>query len=256
MLRTPCLELTSGNYEPSPKPLCEFAYEEKRLVASMRLSPAFTGDNLLSGRDALLSGTLLSGSPSGAKVPHDHNHRRAKWYPCREILQIHGPSTRALLSHELLAMRNRDQRARDNLTVKSAFQQPITPEDVCQWERVDAENTARMKEIIAQYGWPGRSLVGEDGATDAFLLVQHADHDTEFQKACLELLREAVGVGEAPPHHLAFLTDRICLAQQRPQVYGTQMVQEGGAYRFAEVENPEQVNARRAKVGLYPLSEY
>ena len=163
---------------------------------------------------------------------------------------------RALLSHELLAMRNRDQRARDHLTVKSAFNQPITPEDICQGERVDAENTARMKEIIAQHGWPGRSLVGEEGATDAFLLVQHADHDTAFQKACLELLRVAVAIGEAPPYHLAFLTDRIRLAEKRPQVYGTQMVLVDGQYRFAEIESPEQVNARRAQVGLNPLADY
>ena len=163
---------------------------------------------------------------------------------------------RELLSHELLAMRNRDQRARDHLTVKSAFGKPIAPEEILQCERVDTANTARMKEIIAQYGWPGRSLVGEDGATDAFLLVQHADQDIAFQKGCLELLREAVAIGEAPPHHLAFLTDRICLAEKRPQVYGTQMVLVDGQYRFAKIESPEQINARRAEAGLNPLSDY
>lgn len=47
-------------------------------------------------------------------------------------------------------------------------------------EDIDKQNTARMKEIIRQHGWPGRTLVGEEAAQGAWLLVQHADHDVEF----------------------------------------------------------------------------
>jgi hypothetical protein len=49
-------------------------------------------------------------------------------------------------------------------------------------QAVDAANTARMKRIVAERGWPGRSLVGDDGAQAAWLLVQHADHDPAFQR--------------------------------------------------------------------------
>jgi hypothetical protein len=34
-------------------------------------------------------------------------------------------------------------------------------------------HTARLRAIVSQYGWPGRSLVGEDGADAAWLLLQH-----------------------------------------------------------------------------------
>ncbi|MEX2117516.1 MAG: DUF6624 domain-containing protein [Bacteroidota bacterium] len=62
---------------------------------------------------------------------------------------------------------------------------------------IDQRNTERMKDIIQQAGWPGKSLVGEDGAEVAWLLVQHADHDIQFQKNMLPLIEEAAKKGEA-----------------------------------------------------------
>lgn len=37
--------------------------------------------------------------------------------------------------------------------------------------RIDAENTVWLKAVIAEHGWPGFALVGEQGADDAWLLV-------------------------------------------------------------------------------------
>jgi hypothetical protein len=59
------------------------------------------------------------------------------------------------------------------------------------WEivaTVDADNLAWLKEVVAEVGWPGQSMVGEDGAHAAWLLAQHADQDPAFQRRCLELL--------------------------------------------------------------------
>jgi len=87
------------------------------------------------------------------------------------------------LSAELLERVDRDQAARLSLRSGDGF-----PE----WEKVvapiDRDNTARMREIIAQYGWPGRELVGDAGAHAAWLLVQHADADKTFQRKCLDLM--------------------------------------------------------------------
>ena len=47
---------------------------------------------------------------------------------------------------------------------------------------IDRKNTARMKEIIENKGWPGKSLVGGDGAHAAWLLVQHADREPRVSK--------------------------------------------------------------------------
>ena len=65
-------------------------------------------------------------------------------------------------------------------------------------------------------------MVGGDGEHAAWLLAQHADSDPEFQRICLDLVTQAVACGEALPTELAYLTDRVLLAEGKPQEYGTQ----------------------------------
>ncbi len=62
---------------------------------------------------------------------------------------------------------------------------------------VDAENLPWLKHVIAEAGWPGKSIAGEDGASAAWLLVLHADQDPVFQRQCLDLLTEAADRDEA-----------------------------------------------------------
>ena len=99
-------------------------------------------------------------------------------------------------------------------------------------------------------------MVGEDGALAAFLLVQHADRDPQFQKKCLPLLEAAVRVGEASASNLAYLTDRVLIAEGKPQRYGTQFQTVGGKSAPFPIEDAENVDARRNAVGLGPLAEY
>jgi hypothetical protein len=123
-------------------------------------------------------------------------------------------------------------------------------------EEVHVRNAARLKAIIAEHGWPGRSLVGDDGAHAAWLIAQHAIGDPPFQRMALTLLREALARGEVPPAQPAFLEDRICLFEGRPQTYGTQFEPDDeGLPRPYPVADPEHVNERRRAVGLNTLEE-
>jgi uncharacterized protein DUF6624 len=118
-----------------------------------------------------------------------------------------------------------------------------------EWDnQVDYRNTQVMKEIIAAYGWPGETLVGAIGTQAAWLLVQHADHDREFQKQCHHLLESAVKSGEAQAQHFAYLADRICVGDGVPQIYGTQL-----DYPITDLNH---VDERRAAMGLDSLAEY
>jgi hypothetical protein len=122
---------------------------------------------------------------------------------------------------------------------------------------VDADNTAWLKQVIAQHGWPGITLVGEQGADEAWLLAQHADRDPGFQHQVLALLQDAVQAGDALPRHLAYLTDRVLVASGELQEYGTQYIHDpdGGNLRPHPVRDPAQLDTRRACVGLEPAAE-
>lgn len=137
------------------------------------------------------------------------------------------------------------------------------------WKRVDADNTKWLRGVVARHGWPGRSLVGEEAAAAAFLLIQHADADPEFQAECLPMLESAAADGEVEPRHLAYLTDRVRVARGMPQLYGTQyapvtnedgfaVADEDGRLTYLPplVEDPDQLDARRRSVGLGPWADY
>jgi len=127
------------------------------------------------------------------------------------------------------------------------------------WEpvfSVDADNVAWLTNVVAEVGWPGRSMVGEDGAHAAWLLAQHADRDPVFQRRCLDLITEAVERGEASPAELAYLTDRVLLAEGQPQEYGTQAEDREDGYAPCRLRDPEHVDERRAAMSLGPLSEH
>lgn len=121
---------------------------------------------------------------------------------------------------------------------------------------VDQKNTARMQQIINTHGWPGETLVGEDGANAAWLVVQHADKDRPFQKRCLALMA-AAGPEEVSQSNLAYLVDRVRVGEGQPQVYGTQFwTDESGRFGPQPIEDEGLVDERRASVGLESLAEY
>ncbi|HVS36809.1 MAG TPA: DUF6624 domain-containing protein [Gemmataceae bacterium] len=173
-----------------------------------------------------------------------------------------GP-TEPKLRAELLDRAAEDQKARRHLIDLQA--RPAGQDDGAKKELeaavqavqdIDARNTARMKEVVDKYGWPGQSLVGKDGAQQAWLLVQHADRDRDFQKHCQALLAEAVKKGEAAPDQLAYLTDRVRLAEGQKQVFGTQFHEVGGRMEPYPIEDEAGVDQRRKDIGLPSLADY
>ncbi|MDB5306894.1 MAG: hypothetical protein JWO38_1096 [Gemmataceae bacterium] len=83
-------------------------------------------------------------------------------------------------------------------------------------------NAGCLTEIIDRHGWPGRGLVGEDGARAACVVLQHAIGHPALLRRGLVLSKEAVARGEVPAVEAAMLGDRIAFFAGRPQRYGTQ----------------------------------
>ena len=124
-------------------------------------------------------------------------------------------------------------------------------------QEIDAESLAFLKRVVEARGWPRVSEVGEEGARAAWLLVQHADSDPDFQERVLRLMEPLVEEGEALPADFALLTDRVLLARGLPQVYGTQFTSDdAGAMRPRPTADWAQVDQRRAEMGLAPMAEY
>jgi hypothetical protein len=117
---------------------------------------------------------------------------------------------------------------------------------------LQSKHRARIKAILEKHGWPGRSLVGTNGAHAAWLIVQHADADPALQEKCLKLMT-AVPAGEVESRDIAYLTDRILVAQKKRQRYGTQL---GADFQPLPIEDLQGVDARRKAMGLPTLAEY
>lgn len=167
------------------------------------------------------------------------------------------------LRRELLRMVQADQDARGKMAADSHLRAGPTTTDrgaialIQQAMTIDRKNTARMKQIVAKHGWPGKTLVGADGAKAAFLLVQHADQAKAFQKRCLPLLKTAADKGEARKKDWAYLTDRVLLGENKPQIYGTGFQPNArGELVPSPIRDEANVDARRKSVGLPPMAEY
>jgi len=121
-----------------------------------------------------------------------------------------------------------------------------------------AEHAERLWAILDDYeGWPGRSLVGDDGARAAWLIAQGAIDDVGLQRRCLEMLELAVALGDADPVHLAYLLDRVRMNDGRDQLYGSQFVLGAdGDLEPWPVDDPAAVDARRAQLGLTSFADH
>jgi hypothetical protein len=157
-----------------------------------------------------------------------------------------------LLRDELLRRNGRDQAVR----LATPIGQPMTEQAQWEWEQVDRDNTRFLKTVIAEHGWPGRDLAGDDGSLAAWLFAQHADRDVAFQRRSLDLLRKAAAEGPAELSHVAYLTDRVRVAGGRPQLYGTQYHEPDGRLQPRPIEDPDRLDRRRARMGLGPHAEY
>jgi hypothetical protein len=160
----------------------------------------------------------------------------------------------AQLRQRLLDMAEEQRRVHIELTQTGEIYQgrPLAP----RLAEVVRRHGAALEAIIEAHGWPGKSLVGEDGSHAAWFLLQHAIDRPDLQRRGLPLLRAAVARGEAAPAQAAYLEDKICFFERRPQRYGTQFDWDAdGRMSPWVLEDPERVDEYRAAVGLGPLRE-
>jgi len=217
-----------------------------RLLA---VAAALTLNAAHSGLASVPTDTIRAGQCSSTAMATPDTS--AAWFRVMEAWYHETPGawSNDSLRTELLALEQRDQAVRRGIT-------PDSMKDAGFMRRMraaDSANAARMRRILARYGWPGKSTVGALGAHAAFVLVQHAPELGPEAPT----LTEAARSGEVSPADLALLTDRQRTSSGRPQLYGSQLdTLTSGVLPFFPIEDAAHVEERRAKAGLPPLRDY
>lgn len=159
---------------------------------------------------------------------------------------------------ELEAMGETDQSGRlqlIELEKKYGWESTEVKEAWTKQKAIDLRNIQRLEEIIARYGWPGNKQFGGKAAGAAFLILQHSD--LAHQKKYVALAREAVGKGEMRGSSLALLEDRIRSREGGKQIYGSQVTRNSAdEWEPLPIEDEENVDVLRARIGLQPISDY
>lgn len=116
------------------------------------------------------------------------------------------------------------------------------------------ENERKLLELLDDYGWPTASSVTEFAAAGAALIINHTSYEIRAQY--FPLLEEAFKKGEAQPLRYAKMRDRLLVEEGKEQLYGTQWKFDNSKKIPYPIEKPEEVDKRRAEIGLGPLSIY
>lgn len=120
----------------------------------------------------------------------------------------------------------------------------------------DSINLIKVIKILDEKGWVGKDVVGAQANQTLFLVIQHSD--LKYQQKYLPMMREAVKKGNANPGNLAYLEDRVALREGRRQIYGSQSSKNKTTNKLhiSPMIDPDNVDKRRAEVGLGTMAEY
>jgi hypothetical protein len=120
----------------------------------------------------------------------------------------------------------------------------------------DSSNVKRVEEIIKQYGYPGKALVGEPTNEAVFYVLQHSTVIDKY----LPLIEKAAKEKQLPFHLYAMMKDRSLMYNKKEQIWGTQakgmnvINKETGKPRWAffiwPIVDPANVNKRRKEAGF------
>ena len=152
------------------------------------------------------------------------------------------------LQSELIAMSQIDQQIRFQ-NINNPQQTPFS-----EVAKIDAQHEARIKQILDNYSWPSADLIGIEGVSALWLMVQHAS--PELIKRCLPLMQIAANKGELSWQEVALTIDRDLLSDGKKQLYGSQVTIKNNTVNLQPVEDEEHLDDRRKAIGMPPFEEY
>lgn len=117
-------------------------------------------------------------------------------------------------------------------------------------------NEKKILKILDTQGWPSKNIIGEQGNLTICNVLQHSD--TEIRKKYLPMMQKAVKEKELAPRLLARAEDRLATDRGDLQIYGGQIkyYPETKSFNVWPIIDPENVDQRRAEIGLEPIAEF
>lgn len=224
---------------------------------SGNMDSAFYHINRLVIRDAFSDTTELVNNESLLPMKTDK-----RWKPMVQVLKEKQEAREKNYDRPLIAQLNeiieKDQKYRIQIdSIQNQFGMN-SKEMKAHWElitKTDKENLKIIRKILDKRGWLGADIIGREGNSTLFLVIQHSDLKT--QQKYLPMMRDAVQKGNAFGSDLALLEDRVALGLGNPQIYGSQLSQTEDGKMFLEAMiDPDNVDKRRASVNLGPIAEY
>ena len=176
------------------------------------------------------------------------------------------------LKHELDSIEVEDQKYRILLTmpagpstdrvydsvarVAKISREKVGPYLGQQMMQIDSMSIKRISQIIQQFGYPGKTLVGTPTNEVALLVIQHSDQIPKY----LSLIEKTASRGEVPFYLYGRMLDRKLMYEEKEQIYGTQGVSYGVLNKKTgkretvsfiwPIHDAAHVNERRRKAGF------
>ena len=106
-----------------------------------------------------------------------------------------------------------------------------------------------ISNIITKHGYPGKTLVGSD-YTIVFSIISLSNK--AYKEKYYDIIVDAANKGELDWTDVAFFVEKVKVAKNEKQIYGTQykLDTQQKKFLFYPIEELEKLNERRKKVGL------
>lgn len=192
----------------------------------------------------------------------DSLHSDQRWQKILELVKANKEKEEAKLDKPLVAILDsiyqEDQGLRRQIADVEKKYGRDSDEMKAHWKTIaekDSINLIKIQNILDERGWLGQDVIGGEGNATLFLVIQHSD--LPIQEKYLPMMREAVAKGNAQASSLALLEDRVALRNGNRQIYGSQIGRDqSGVYYVSPLEDPDNVDKRRADVGLGTIQDY
>lgn len=151
-----------------------------------------------------------------------------------------------------------DQSTRSQIRTKEEKYGRDSKEMKAFWQSIlkkDSINLIKVSKILDTQGWPSKQKIGKRGTSTLFLVIQHANLET--QQKYLSMITKAMERNDLPKRQYAMFYDRLLLRLGKRQIYGTQlaMSKESKKPYVLPLDDAKNVDARRAKMGLNSMQE-